>query len=134
MSDPESLADGTLLRRVDGGTVWLTLNRPDVGNALTPDQRNTLMDLLHEADLDSAVRAVVIASTGKHFCTGADLRAPQPQMEQTEPDVDPPPEPSCGCWPTGPATRRRRPGLPEARRGRRQRHRRRDRGAPGSGL
>jgi 2-(1,2-epoxy-1,2-dihydrophenyl)acetyl-CoA isomerase len=79
------------LRQVDGGTVWLTLNRPDVGNALTPDQRNTLIDLLHEADLNAAVRAIVIASTGKHFCTGADLRAPQPQMEQTEPDVDPPP-------------------------------------------
>ena len=91
MSEPESLADGTLLRQVDGGTVWLTLNRPDVGNALTPDQRNTLIDLLHEADLNAAVRAIVIASTGKHFCTGADLRAPQPQMEQTEPDVDPPP-------------------------------------------
>jgi 2-(1,2-epoxy-1,2-dihydrophenyl)acetyl-CoA isomerase len=91
VSEPESLADGTLLRRVDSGTVWLTLNRPDVGNALTPDQRNTLIDLLHEADLNAAVRAIVIASTGKHFCTGADLRAPQPQMEQTEPDVDPPP-------------------------------------------
>jgi 2-(1,2-epoxy-1,2-dihydrophenyl)acetyl-CoA isomerase len=91
VSEPESLADGTLLRQVDGGTVWLTLNRPDVGNALTPDQRNTLIDLLHEADLNAAVRAIVIASTGKHFCTGADLRAPQPQMEQTEPDVDPPP-------------------------------------------
>jgi 2-(1,2-epoxy-1,2-dihydrophenyl)acetyl-CoA isomerase len=91
VSEPESLADGTLLRQVDGGTVWLTLNRPDVGNALTPDQRNTLIDLVHEADLNAAVRAIVIASTGKHFCTGADLRAPQPQMEQTEPDADPPP-------------------------------------------
>jgi 2-(1,2-epoxy-1,2-dihydrophenyl)acetyl-CoA isomerase len=37
------------------------------------------------------VRAVVIASTGKHFCTGADLRAPQPQMEEAEDGSDPPP-------------------------------------------
>ena len=91
MSDPESLADGTLLRRVSDGVVWLTLNRPDAGNALTPDQRNTLIDLLHQADLDPAARAVVIASTGKHFCTGADLRAPQPQMEEAEVDGEPPP-------------------------------------------
>ena len=34
---------------------------------------------------------MVIASSGKHFCTGADLRAPQPLMEQAEPDADPPP-------------------------------------------
>jgi 2-(1,2-epoxy-1,2-dihydrophenyl)acetyl-CoA isomerase len=91
VSDPESLADGTLLRRVSDGVVWLTLNRPDAGNALTPDQRNTLIDLLHQADLDPAARAVVIASTGKHFCTGADLRAPQPQMEEAEVDGEPPP-------------------------------------------
>jgi 2-(1,2-epoxy-1,2-dihydrophenyl)acetyl-CoA isomerase len=91
VSDPEILADGALLRRVDGGTLWLTLNRPDAGNALTPDQRNTLIDLLHEADLNPDVRAIVIASTGKHFCTGADLRAPQPQMEEAEDGGDPPP-------------------------------------------
>ena len=91
MSEAESLADGTLLRKVDGGTVWFTLNRPDAGNALTPDQRNTLIDLLHAADLDPSVRAIVIASTGKHFCTGADLRAPQPQMEEAVDGGDPPP-------------------------------------------
>jgi 2-(1,2-epoxy-1,2-dihydrophenyl)acetyl-CoA isomerase len=83
--------DGTLLRRFADGIVWFTLNRPDAGNALTPDQRNTLIDLIHQADLDADVRAVVIASTGKHFCTGADLRAPQPQMEEAEDGGDPPP-------------------------------------------
>jgi len=91
VSDSQSLADDTLVRRVDGGTVWFTLNRPDAGNALTPDQRNTLIDLLHQADLDPDVRAIVIASTGKHFCTGADLRAPQPRMEEAADGGDPPP-------------------------------------------
>jgi 2-(1,2-epoxy-1,2-dihydrophenyl)acetyl-CoA isomerase len=91
MSETESLMDGTLLRRFADGIVWFTLNRPDAGNALTPDQRNALIDLIHEADLDAKVRAVVIASTGKHFCTGADLRAPQPQMEEADDGGDPPP-------------------------------------------
>jgi 2-(1,2-epoxy-1,2-dihydrophenyl)acetyl-CoA isomerase len=90
VSEKGSLANGTLQRRFAYGIVWFTLNRPDAGNALTPDQRNDLIDLIHEADLDADVRAVVIASTGKHFCTGADLRAPQPQMEETEAG-DPPP-------------------------------------------
>jgi 2-(1,2-epoxy-1,2-dihydrophenyl)acetyl-CoA isomerase len=91
VSDTDSLMDGTLLRRFADDIVWFTLNRPDAGNALTPDQRNALIDLIHEADLDANVRAVVIASTGKHFCTGADLRAPQPQMEEVEDGGDPPP-------------------------------------------
>ena len=91
MPETEGFVDGTLLRQVAEGIAWFTLNRPDAGNALTPDQRNTLIDLLHQADLDPDVRAVVIASTGKHFCTGADLRAPQPQMEEAEDGSDPPP-------------------------------------------
>ena len=91
MPETEGFVDGTLLRQVAEGIAWFTLNRPDAGNALTPDQRNTLIDLLHQADLDPDVRAVVIASTGKHFCTGADLRAPQPQMEEAEDGGDPPP-------------------------------------------
>jgi len=91
MPETEGFVDGTLLRQIAEGIAWFTLNRPDAGNALTPDQRNTLIDLLHQADLDPDVRAVVIASTGKHFCTGADLRAPQPQMEEAEDGGDPPP-------------------------------------------
>jgi 2-(1,2-epoxy-1,2-dihydrophenyl)acetyl-CoA isomerase len=74
----ESIETGALLHRLEGGVSWITLNRPDAGNALTADQRNTIIDLLHSADQDVAVRAVVIGASGKHFCTGADLRSPQP--------------------------------------------------------
>jgi 2-(1,2-epoxy-1,2-dihydrophenyl)acetyl-CoA isomerase len=77
----ESLTAGTLLHRVEEGVSWITLNRPDAGNAINADQRNTIIDLLHTADLDPAIRAVVIGANGKHFCTGADLRAPQPSAE-----------------------------------------------------
>jgi 2-(1,2-epoxy-1,2-dihydrophenyl)acetyl-CoA isomerase len=81
VTSSESLTAGTLLHRVEDGVSWITLNRPDAGNAINADQRNTIIDLLHTADLDPAVRAVVIGATGKHFCTGADLRAPQPAAE-----------------------------------------------------
>jgi 2-(1,2-epoxy-1,2-dihydrophenyl)acetyl-CoA isomerase len=77
----ESLTAGTLLHRVEEGVSWITLNRPDAGNAINADQRNTIIDLLHTADLDPAIRAVVIGAQGKHFCTGADLRAPQPSAD-----------------------------------------------------
>jgi 2-(1,2-epoxy-1,2-dihydrophenyl)acetyl-CoA isomerase len=75
MSALQAVEDGTLLHRVDGGISWITLNRPDAGNALTPAQRDTIIELLVAADSDDAIRAVVVSAVGKHFCTGADLRA-----------------------------------------------------------
>jgi 2-(1,2-epoxy-1,2-dihydrophenyl)acetyl-CoA isomerase len=63
-----------LLHEIDGGIAWITLNRPDAGNALTPDQRNRLIALLEEASGDLGVRVVVLGARGRHFCTGADLR------------------------------------------------------------
>ncbi len=62
--------------QVDGrGIAWITLNRPDVKNAISPDQRNRVIALLSEASADLGVRAVVLCATGDAFCTGADLRA-----------------------------------------------------------
>jgi 2-(1,2-epoxy-1,2-dihydrophenyl)acetyl-CoA isomerase len=51
----------------------LTLNRPEVGNAYNDELRFTFLATLREAENDSSIRAAVIAGTGKHFCTGADL-------------------------------------------------------------
>jgi 2-(1,2-epoxy-1,2-dihydrophenyl)acetyl-CoA isomerase len=66
--------DEQLTAREDGGVLWLTLNRPETANAVTPDQRDRLIALLEDASGRLEVRAVVITATGKHFCTGADLR------------------------------------------------------------
>jgi 2-(1,2-epoxy-1,2-dihydrophenyl)acetyl-CoA isomerase len=69
------MTDEQLLVREDGGVLWLTLNRPEAANALTPDQRDELADRLDDASARVEVRAVVITAAGRHFCTGADLRA-----------------------------------------------------------
>jgi len=64
----------------DSGVAWLTLNRPDAGNAVSPDQRVHLLERLEEAGEDLRVRAVVLTATGeRHFCTGGDLRAARPE-------------------------------------------------------
>ncbi|CAN5795811.1 enoyl-CoA hydratase-related protein [soil metagenome] len=62
----------------DRGVAWITLNRPDVKNAISPDQRDRVIALLGEAGADLGVRAVVLGATGDAFCTGADLRAHRP--------------------------------------------------------
>ncbi|MBP2403435.1 enoyl-CoA hydratase/isomerase family protein [Streptomyces syringium] len=63
-----------VLHTTDNGVAWITLNRPGVLNAITPDQRERLISLLDQDSADPGVRAVVITATGKGFCAGADLR------------------------------------------------------------
>jgi len=70
--------------RVEGGVAWITLNRPEAHNAITPDQRDRLIWLLSEASAELEVRCVVLTATGKGFCTGADLRASRPPRPRPE--------------------------------------------------
>ena len=78
--------DTELLAEVRDQVLWLTLNRPDAGNAITPAVRNRMIEHLEAANGSFDVRAIVLTATGeKHFCTGADLRAgraaPPPRPE-----------------------------------------------------
>ena len=68
----------------DSGVAWITLDRPEVKNAISPDQRNRMIDLLASASADLHVRAVVLTATGDAFCTGADLRARQPRAPRPD--------------------------------------------------
>jgi 2-(1,2-epoxy-1,2-dihydrophenyl)acetyl-CoA isomerase len=71
-----------LVEQSADGVLRVTLNRPEAANALTPDQRNRLIDVFGEASADLATRVVLLtAAGGRHFCTGADLRASQPPRE-----------------------------------------------------
>jgi len=71
----EQPLDQQVLHELRDRVAWITLNRPEAHNAITPDQRNRVIDLLSEASADLATRAVVLTANGKGFCTGADLRA-----------------------------------------------------------
>jgi methylglutaconyl-CoA hydratase len=58
-----------------GTTLWLTLNRPDVRNALSRDVNLRLQDLCAELDHREDIHAVVLTGAGdKAFCAGADLK------------------------------------------------------------
>ena len=66
-------ADEPVLLDIADGVAWLTLNRPDAGNAVSL----ALVESLHEAVLgcaaDRTVRAVLLAGAGPRFCVGGDL-------------------------------------------------------------
>ena len=77
-----------VLRRVENGVLWITLNRPDAGNAMKAEMRNQIADWLDEASGDPLVRAIVITGVGdKGFCTGADLRGGRTQTAPRPPGV-----------------------------------------------
>ena len=74
MTTVEGVGDD-VLRRLEDGVLWITINRPDAGNALTSPMRDQIPIWLDEATVDPFVRSVVITAAGeRHFCTGADLR------------------------------------------------------------
>ena len=65
--------DQTVLHGTADGIARITLNSPQTANAIAPDQRDRIIELLAHADGDPEVRVVVLASTGKYFCAGANV-------------------------------------------------------------
>lgn len=66
-------AAAELLSQEKDGVLTLTLNRPDVLNALTMGMLKTLNESLKKAEKDGNIRCVVLTAAGRAFCAGADL-------------------------------------------------------------
>lgn len=62
-----------LLRTTDNGVFWLTLNRPERKNSISPELRDELLEALDEAATNDDIRCVVITGAGDAFCSGVDL-------------------------------------------------------------
>jgi len=55
------------------GVAKITLNRPDVMNALDPKTLEEMYEACQDIENDMSVRVAVVTATGRAFCTGADL-------------------------------------------------------------
>ncbi|HET9647453.1 MAG TPA: enoyl-CoA hydratase-related protein [Microlunatus sp.] len=62
-----------VLSTVAEGVATITLNRPEAMNALDLATKTALLDAVHAAADDTAVRCVVLTGTGRAFCVGQDL-------------------------------------------------------------
>ncbi len=63
-----------LYEKTDGGVAWITLNRPDVMNAMNLEVRDLLWSFLQAVRDDPDVRAAVIQGAGERaFSAGADI-------------------------------------------------------------
>jgi len=69
------MAYETILSETVDGVLTLTLNRPDVLNAVTDTMLAELQDALRSAERNAAVRCIVLTGAGRGFCAGQDLNA-----------------------------------------------------------
>ena len=65
-------------RELSGTVLWLTLSRPDRGNALSRAPLTALTDALKPAEADGALRVIVIAAEGRIFSAGHDIFEMEP--------------------------------------------------------
>ncbi|HKC47695.1 MAG TPA: enoyl-CoA hydratase/isomerase family protein, partial [Gemmatimonadales bacterium] len=68
---------------LEGGVLTGMLNRPEKRNAIDTVMIDELAVLLERAELETAVRVVVLRGAGKDFCAGMDLEELLQSAERT---------------------------------------------------
>lgn len=66
-------ATETIKYEVKDGTAIITINRPQVYNALNVLGKLEIISAIKEANKDTNVRSIILTSEGKAFCSGQDL-------------------------------------------------------------
>ena len=75
---------------VEEPIAYVTFDRPEKHNSLTPEMMRAGARALHEADADDRVRAIIATGAGDEaFCTGADLGETIEEATGDDPDVEP---------------------------------------------
>ena len=74
MATPPDTGTTDLLSTLDEGVLTLTLNRPEARNAMSDAMNQALGAQLAWAELDPAVKCVVLTGAGKGFCAGGDVK------------------------------------------------------------
>ncbi len=73
-----------VIREIRQGIGWITLNRPEVRNALSGELMEAVGESLDAFEADGAIRAIVLAGAGPAFCAGADLRSMRSSRESSD--------------------------------------------------
>lgn len=68
------MSDVVLVDRDDRGVATVTLHRPEVRNALSPDLMSALEAALADLARDPDLRVLVLTGAGEVFCAGGDLQ------------------------------------------------------------
>ena len=74
MTDQPDTRTHDLLASLEAGVLTLTLNRPEARNAMSEAMNRALAEQLAWAELEPAVKCVVLTGAGKGFCAGGDVK------------------------------------------------------------
>ena len=74
MSNKVETGTDDLLADLTGGVLTLTMNRPEARNAMSDAMTGALAQQLEHAELNSAVKVIVLTGAGKGFCAGGDVK------------------------------------------------------------
>ncbi len=66
---------GFTVEKLEGAVALITFDRPEAMNALVHDSKRELAESLAQAQMDDAVRVVVLTGKGRAFCAGDDISA-----------------------------------------------------------
>ncbi|MFN2163375.1 MAG: enoyl-CoA hydratase-related protein [Candidatus Promineifilaceae bacterium] len=69
----QGFSEGNIEATLNNGVLTLSLNRPQVHNALSPQLIEELTRLFGDISARDEVRIVVLTGSGRSFCAGADL-------------------------------------------------------------
>jgi trans-feruloyl-CoA hydratase/vanillin synthase len=58
----------------DDGLTWVTLNRPDKRNAMSPELDREMLDIILNLEGDPETRVLILTGAGDAFCAGMDLK------------------------------------------------------------
>jgi enoyl-CoA hydratase/carnithine racemase len=62
---------------VRNGIAYITLNRPEVLNALNDDLLKALRETMYDFDVDETAQVAILSGAGTSFCSGADIKQRQ---------------------------------------------------------
>ena len=74
MSNKVETGTEDLLADLTDGVLTLTMNRPEARNAMSDAMTGALARQLADAELNSAVKVIVLTGAGKGFCAGGDVK------------------------------------------------------------
>ncbi|MEH6640096.1 MULTISPECIES: p-hydroxycinnamoyl CoA hydratase/lyase [Halomonadaceae] len=64
----------TVKVNVEEGVAWVTLNRPEKRNAMSPTLNREMIDVLETIELDQEAHVLVLTGEGESFSAGMDLK------------------------------------------------------------
>jgi enoyl-CoA hydratase/carnithine racemase len=84
LAKEEHVSDKVLYQK-KGDVAYITLNRPEVKNAIDLEVHHRLREVWTDFRDDPVLRAAILTGTGDAFCAGADLRTHVPEWANAGP-------------------------------------------------